>query len=77
MSIQKVKSMNSNQKAPLITDRINKSEFLSYSFQEFPKPQRLCEKAIFVLNQTSEYLLRFLLKHFMQHLFKTFLMAGL
>lgn len=33
----KVKSMNTDQKAYLIADRINKIEFLSYSFQESPK----------------------------------------
>lgn len=37
----KVKSMNSDQKSCLTADRINKTEFLSYSFKEFPKPQRL------------------------------------
>ena len=37
----KVKSMNSDQKSCLTADRINKIEFLSYSFKEFPKPQRL------------------------------------
>lgn len=37
----KVKSMNIDQKPHFIADRINKIEFLSYSFQDFPKPQRL------------------------------------
>lgn len=37
----KVKSANTDQKAYLTADRINKTEFLSYSFQEFPEPQRL------------------------------------